>query len=59
MIEIDEDLCKGCKICTDFCPKDVFETSDKINKKGYYPPIPINEDECIDNAAIPTDCFPV
>ncbi|MCK4443768.1 MAG: 4Fe-4S binding protein, partial [Thermoplasmata archaeon] len=27
MIEIDEDLCKGCKICIDFCPKDVFETS--------------------------------
>jgi 2-oxoglutarate ferredoxin oxidoreductase subunit delta len=26
---------------------DVFETSDKINKKGYYPPIPVNEDECI------------
>ncbi|MCK4443597.1 MAG: 4Fe-4S binding protein, partial [Thermoplasmata archaeon] len=21
--------------------------SDKINKKGYYPPIPVNEDECI------------
>jgi 2-oxoglutarate ferredoxin oxidoreductase subunit delta len=47
MISIDEDLCKGCKICTDFCPKEVFETSDKINKRGYYPPLPVKEDECI------------
>jgi 2-oxoglutarate ferredoxin oxidoreductase subunit delta len=47
MIEIDEELCKGCGICTDFCPMKVLETSDHINKKGYYPPKATKEDECL------------
>jgi 2-oxoglutarate ferredoxin oxidoreductase subunit delta len=25
----------------------VLETSDKINKKGYYPPKAVKEDECL------------
>jgi 2-oxoglutarate ferredoxin oxidoreductase subunit delta len=47
MIEIDEELCKGCGICIEFCPMKVLETSDKINKKGYYPPRAVKEDECV------------
>ena len=47
MIEIDEELCKGCGICIEFCPMKVLETSDKINKKGYYPPCAVKEDECV------------
>ena len=42
MIEIDEDLCKGCDICISFCPLKVLETSDKINRKGYYVPVAAN-----------------
>lgn len=46
MIEIDEDLCKGCEICVAFCPKDVLEMSDKFNKKGVHPPRVAREEEC-------------
>ena len=34
-IEIDQELCKGCEICTFFCPKGVISISDKLNVGGY------------------------
>lgn len=46
MIKIDEDLCKGCNICIEFCPVQVYEQSGKVNKKGVHVPIPLNEDKC-------------
>ncbi len=34
-IVIYENLCKGCELCVNFCPKDCFEmTTDRINAKG-------------------------
>ena len=47
MIEINENLCKGCDICIEFCPVDVFENSDKLNRKGYYLPLVARPDECV------------
>jgi len=47
MIEIDEELCKGCEICVDFCPLKVFDISIKINARGYYPPVAVNEEACV------------
>jgi 2-oxoglutarate ferredoxin oxidoreductase subunit delta len=47
LIEIDDDLCKGCEICIAFCPLKVFENSEKLNRKGYYVPIVAKEDECV------------
>jgi len=46
MIEINEELCKGCEICTDFCPREVLVTSTAINKRGNYLPAPVNMDKC-------------
>jgi len=37
MIEIDQELCKDCKLCVSVCPKKLIETSDRLNQKGYYP----------------------
>jgi len=34
-IKIREERCKGCKICINFCPKQVLELSEKRNSKGY------------------------
>ena len=35
-ITIDPDRCKGCMLCAEICPKDVYILSkDKTNKKGY------------------------
>jgi 2-oxoglutarate ferredoxin oxidoreductase subunit delta len=47
MIEINEELCKGCDICIDFCPLEVLAVSATINRRGYYPPQVVNEEKCI------------
>ncbi len=46
MIVIDEEFCKGCKVCVEFCPTRVLEMSDTLNRKGYYPPLVEREREC-------------
>ena len=33
-LTINEELCKGCKLCIEFCPKDVLELSEEYNKRG-------------------------
>jgi len=43
MITVNEDLCKGCNICTEFCARKVYEQSKELNKKGVYLPIPDSE----------------
>lgn len=34
-IEIDQDRCKGCELCTIPCPKELVKMSDHFNRKGY------------------------
>ncbi|MEW5994454.1 MAG: ferredoxin family protein [Candidatus Zixiibacteriota bacterium] len=46
LVEISENLCKGCEICIEFCPTDVFRKSGKLNRKGYYLPIVAKVEEC-------------
>ena len=46
LIVIDEEVCKGCGICTEFCPTKVLATSLSLNKLGYYPPLVENEAAC-------------
>ena len=45
-IEINENFCKGCDICIEFCPTNVFDKSDKLNRRGYYPPIVARVEDC-------------
>jgi len=37
MIEVNQELCKGCMLCVEACPKDLLESSQTLNEKGYYP----------------------
>lgn len=46
LIEINGNLCKGCDICIEFCPTDVFRKSDRLNRKGYYLPVVAKVEEC-------------
>jgi 2-oxoglutarate ferredoxin oxidoreductase subunit delta len=46
VIEINEELCKGCALCVVFCPKNVLKMSDRITQKGVHPPEVIDKEEC-------------
>jgi len=46
-IYIREGYCKGCDACIEFCPRDVLEESDELNRKGYRPPEPTNPEDCL------------
>ena len=46
MIFIDELFCKGCGICVHYCPQHVLEISNRVNRRGYYIPRVIDEEEC-------------
>jgi len=45
-VHIVEERCSGCGFCIDFCPKGVFVRSEKLNKKGVYPPKVEDETKC-------------
>jgi len=37
-LTINADLCKGCGLCVDACPKAIIEIAkDTINRKGHHP----------------------
>ena len=46
MIEIVLDWCKGCEICIQRCPVGALELSKTLNKRGIYPPMEKENNEC-------------
>ncbi len=38
IVHIQENRCKGCFFCVEFCPRDVLARSERYNIKGYHPP---------------------
>ena len=46
-ITIDQERCKGCAFCVEYCPKDVLVMSERFNRKGYHTPEAIKEGECV------------
>ncbi len=44
---VDHKSCKGCGICIHFCPKNVLETTDKVNTDGYFPAYQAKPADCI------------
>lgn len=36
-IVVDEEMCKGCELCTTVCPYDLIHLGSHFNAKGYRP----------------------
>lgn len=48
MVTVDENVCKGCGLCTAVCPKKIMEIQrEKLNAKGYNPAGVTEMDKCI------------
>ena len=45
-ITIQEERCKGCTYCVEFCPTDVLAWSERFNLKGYHVPDVVAEEAC-------------
>ncbi len=47
-IFIETDRCKGCALCTFYCPVHILKLDDtQTNAKGYTPMITFDPDKCI------------
>ncbi len=56
-VTFSTDLCKGCGLCVDACPKKTLRLdSDKINKTGHSPAEMTDESKCIGCAFCATMC---
>jgi 2-oxoglutarate ferredoxin oxidoreductase subunit delta len=45
-IHVQEERCKGCAFCVEFCPTAVLVMSERRNLKGYHPPDIVKADDC-------------
>lgn len=45
--EILIDVCKGCGLCVEFCPREIIKLSEDINGSGYHPAEITDQDKCI------------
>ncbi|HOV89164.1 MAG TPA: ferredoxin family protein [Syntrophorhabdaceae bacterium] len=46
IVKIDQERCKGCSLCSEFCPKGILSISDRLNMKGYFVVAMSNEADC-------------
>ena len=44
---IDEERCKGCGFCVDFCPTEVLKMSTELSPKGYNLAVVEDESKCL------------
>lgn len=56
-IKINPELCKGCGICIEVCPKKVLGfDKEQLNSKGYSPASMLKPDDCVGCAACARMC---
>ncbi|MEC9484558.1 MAG: 4Fe-4S dicluster domain-containing protein [Candidatus Izemoplasma sp.] len=56
-IFIEEDTCKGCNLCTFYCPVHILKLDEsRTNKKGYTPLMVTDMEKCIGCGFCATMC---
>ena len=46
-VTINEEVCKGCGLCVEACPKKIMEIGkENLNKKGYHPARCVDMEKC-------------
>jgi len=45
-LEMDQDRCKGCELCTEACPREVLAMGNQINALGYRAAVAIAPERC-------------
>ncbi len=45
-VVINEERCKGCGFCVEFCPLNVLELAKEFNSHGYHFPIANHSEKC-------------
>ncbi|HEY3364817.1 MAG TPA: 4Fe-4S binding protein [Symbiobacteriaceae bacterium] len=45
-LELNENLCKGCELCVQACPRDVLAMGGNINALGYKPAAVVDAGRC-------------
>jgi 2-oxoglutarate ferredoxin oxidoreductase subunit delta len=56
-VEIHREVCKGCRLCVEFCPKDVLAMSaDRLNSKGVPFAECVRPAQCVGCLACTTVC---
>ncbi|MBP3361910.1 MAG: 4Fe-4S binding protein [Clostridia bacterium] len=55
-VTFERDLCKGCGLCADSCPKKIIKLTGEINAKGYHPACVTDPEQCIGCAFCATMC---
>lgn len=46
-LTIAQEVCKGCGLCADVCPKKLLALSGEINSRGYHPIAIAEQEQCI------------
>jgi 2-oxoglutarate ferredoxin oxidoreductase subunit delta len=44
-IVVNEEMCKGCELCTTVCPYDLIQMADHYNTKGYKPAVLVDPEQ--------------
>ena len=56
-VTFQTDMCKGCGLCVNACPKGCLKIdTGLINKKGYSPAVMTDQEKCIGCAFCATMC---
>ncbi len=45
-LEIHEEICKGCGLCINFCPRSLITLAEHLNSKGFHPAVLKEPEKC-------------